>query len=142
MVVQPFPSDTWIWYAVAYAVSQLRTTWLMVAVAPRSTWSHWGSLKALDQRVPVLPSTALEAGVPEFSVDEAVAGLPWERRVAAWAWRAGVTSVTVSARAMAHRARSARGRRRGGDSDLMVLLEGSGDDRLWRGRGDLRAVGA
>jgi len=37
---------------------------------------HCGSLYALDQRVPVLPSTAAEAGVPEFSVDEAEAGLP------------------------------------------------------------------
>ena len=43
---------------LAYAASQFSTTWLMVAVAPRSTWSHCGSLKALDQRVPVLPSTA------------------------------------------------------------------------------------
>ncbi len=50
----------------------------MVAVAPRSTWSHCGSLNALDQRVPVLPSTAAEAGVPAFSVEDAVAGLPCE----------------------------------------------------------------
>jgi heme exporter protein A len=42
---------------------------------PRSTWSHWGSLKALDHRVPRLPSTASAAGVPLFSVEEAVAGL-------------------------------------------------------------------
>ena len=46
-------------------------------MAPRSTWIHCGSLNALDQRVPVLPSTAAEAGVPAFSVDEAVAALPW-----------------------------------------------------------------
>src|ERR1700750_2623929 len=42
---------------------------------PRWTPSHWGSEKAEDQRVPVLPSTAAEAGVPAFSVEEAVAGL-------------------------------------------------------------------
>jgi hypothetical protein len=34
----------------------------MDALAPRSTWSHCGSLKALDQRVVVLPSTAADAG--------------------------------------------------------------------------------
>src|ERR1700750_453222 len=42
---------------------------------PRSTSSHWGAEKAEDQRVPVLPSTAAEAGVPAFSVEEAVAVL-------------------------------------------------------------------
>jgi hypothetical protein len=47
-----------------------------VTLPPRSTCSHCGSLNALDQRVPVLPSTAAEAGVPAFSVDEAVAGRP------------------------------------------------------------------
>ena len=36
--------------------------------------------RADDQRVPVLPSTAAEAGVPAFSVEEAVAGLPCESR--------------------------------------------------------------
>src|SRR5882672_3785102 len=84
MLVQVAASlDTWIWKAVAYAVSHCRTTWLTVAVAPRSTCSHCGSLAALDQRVPVLPSTAEEAGVPTFSVDDAVAGLFWESRVVA-----------------------------------------------------------
>jgi hypothetical protein len=59
----------------------------MLAVAPRSTWIHWGSVNALDQRVPVLPSTAAEAGVPAFSVEEAVAGRPCDSRVlAACAW--------------------------------------------------------
>src|SRR5258705_5170106 len=48
----------------------------MEALAPRSTSSHCGSEKALDQRVPVLPSTALEAGKPAFSVEDAVAVLP------------------------------------------------------------------
>src|SRR5689334_6231882 len=43
---------------------------------PRSTSSHWGSEKAEDQRVPVLPSTAAEAGKLALSVEEAVAVLP------------------------------------------------------------------
>src|SRR6516164_751539 len=46
----------------------------MLCVLPRSTSSHCGSEKALDQRVPVFPSTAFDAGKPEFSSDEAVAG--------------------------------------------------------------------
>src|SRR5580700_1068844 len=47
----------------------------MAWLEPRSTSSHWGSEKALDQRVPVLPSTASAAGVPAFSVEDAVAVL-------------------------------------------------------------------
>ena len=39
---------------------------------PRSTSSHCGSENADDQRVPVLPSVASAAGVPAFSVEEAV----------------------------------------------------------------------
>ncbi len=66
--------EVWTWYALAYAASQVRTTEVMVSVAPRSTWSHCGSAAAEDQRVPVLPSTAAEAGVPPFSVEEAVCG--------------------------------------------------------------------
>ena len=59
----------------------------MLAEAPRSTWIHCGSLNALDQRVPVLPSTAADAGKVAFSVEDAVAGRPWDSRVlAAWAW--------------------------------------------------------
>ena len=38
----------------------MSTTRLSVADAPRSTCSHCGSLNALDQRVPVLPSTEAE----------------------------------------------------------------------------------
>jgi hypothetical protein len=76
-------SETWIWYAVAYAASHCRTTWLTTLDDPRSTCSHCGSLNWLDQRVPVLPSTAAEAGVPAFSVDDAVAGLPWDSKVGA-----------------------------------------------------------
>src|SRR5690242_13045870 len=61
------------------------TTWLMEAVAPRSTCSHWSSLAADDHRVPVLPSTAALAGVPAFSMVEDVAVLPWDRLVSALA---------------------------------------------------------
>src|SRR5947208_223031 len=62
------------------------TAWQIDCVLPRSTWSHCGSEKAEDQRVPVLPSVALAAGVPAFSAEDAVVGLPWESRVgAAWA---------------------------------------------------------
>src|SRR5260221_880841 len=81
MVVQVVPSlDVWIWKAVAYAVSQYRTTWLMVCAAPRSASSHWGSLNALDQRVERFPSTAFDAGYPACT-DDAVAGWPWDSRV-------------------------------------------------------------
>ncbi len=76
-------ADVWIWNALPYAASHCRTTWLIDAVAPRSTWSHCGSLKALDQRVPVLPSTALDAGNVAFSSEEAVAVLPCDSSVGA-----------------------------------------------------------
>src|SRR5258705_290613 len=69
-------ADSWTWNAVAQAASHCRTTWVIVGVAPRSTWIHCGSLKALDQRVPALPSTAAPAGKAAFSLDEAVAGRP------------------------------------------------------------------
>src|SRR5580692_106766 len=42
---------------------------------PRSTSSHCGSENAEDHLVPVLPSTALDAGKVAFSSDEAVAVL-------------------------------------------------------------------
>src|SRR5918992_239945 len=93
--------EVWSWKARPYAASQRSTIWLMVAVAPRSTWSHCGSLKALDQRVAVLPSTAADAGVPAFSVDDAVAGRPCESSVAAAAGRATMTSPATSIRASA-----------------------------------------
>src|SRR5262245_4594680 len=64
----------WIWNDRANAASQVSTTWQTVAVAPRSTCSHCGSLNADDHRVPVLPSTAALAGKEAFSVEEAVAG--------------------------------------------------------------------
>ena len=44
-------------------------TWLIVSVDPRSTCSHCGSENALDQRVPVLPSTAAEAGTELVVID-------------------------------------------------------------------------
>src|SRR5258708_30304759 len=69
--------EVWIWNALPYAVSQFSLTWQIVWLDPRSTWSHCGSLKALDQRVPGLPSKAAEAGVPAFSIDDAVAGWVW-----------------------------------------------------------------
>ncbi len=46
----------------------------MLCDEPRSTSSHCGSENALDQRVPVLPSVASAAGVPEFWVEDAVVG--------------------------------------------------------------------
>ncbi len=85
--------ETWSWNALADAVSHCRTTWLTVSVAPRSTWSHCGSLNVLDQRVPGLPSTAADAGVPAPSTDDAVAGLPWDSRVCA----AGVAALAGTA---------------------------------------------
>src|SRR5690349_11888668 len=54
----------------------------MSALAPRSTWIHCGSAKALDHRVPGSPSTALRA-LKAPSVLEAVAGFPCESRVSA-----------------------------------------------------------
>jgi hypothetical protein len=89
----------------------------MVAVAPRSMLSHCGSLNVLDQRVLVFPSTAADAGVDAFSLDEEVAGLPWDSRSAAAA--GGATAVSrvrakpmVVARAIS--AVRARGRVRNG----------------------------
>src|SRR5712691_4179546 len=90
--------ETWIWNAVAEAVSHCKTTWLTVAVDPRSTCSHCGSENTLDQRVPVLPSVAAEAGVPAFSAEDAVVGWPWDSRVAACAWPA-VPTVSITAKA-------------------------------------------
>src|ERR1700746_4027688 len=76
MVVQlVLSADTWTWNDLAYAASQSSPTWQMFCDEPRSTSSHCGSENALDQRVPVLPSTAADAGVPAFSVEEAVAVL-------------------------------------------------------------------
>ncbi|BCB79443.1 hypothetical protein Pflav_058530 [Phytohabitans flavus] len=54
--------ETWMVNAREYAPSQLSTTRVSGTAAPRSTWIHCGSLNALDQRVPVLPSNAAETG--------------------------------------------------------------------------------
>src|ERR1039457_1252622 len=76
MEVQVVPSgEVWIWNALPYAVSQFSVTWQIDWVEPRSTCSHCGSENALDQRVPVFPSVAAAAGVPAFSVEDAVVGL-------------------------------------------------------------------
>jgi hypothetical protein len=75
--------ENWTVKAVAYAASQFSFTLLTAVAAPRSTCSHWAAAKALDQRVPVLPSVAADAGVPSHSTDEAVVGLPWERTTSA-----------------------------------------------------------
>src|SRR5260370_29607002 len=81
MGVQVVPSvETWIWNAVAYAVSHSRVTGQIVWLLPRSTSSHCGSEKALDHRVPAFPSTAAAAGEVAFSVEDAVAG--WSRAAA------------------------------------------------------------
>ncbi len=66
--------EVWIWYALAYAASQLSWTPQTDWTEPRSTWIHCGSLAELDQRVPALPSKAALAGVPAFSAEEAEAG--------------------------------------------------------------------
>src|SRR5580692_4371444 len=52
----------------------------MACVAPRSTSSHCGSLKALDQRVLRFPSTALAAAHGSPWIDDAVTGCPWDSR--------------------------------------------------------------
>ena len=56
--------DTWIWNAEAYAVSQSRLALQIWVWDPRSTSSHCGSLYALSQRVPGLPSVAADARLP------------------------------------------------------------------------------
>src|SRR5258706_7871147 len=105
-------SDTWTWNAVAYAASQVSTTWATVARAPRSTCSHCGSLAALDQRVPALPSTAALAGVPAFSVDDAVAGLPCDSSVVAAPARTVETTTATPAASATAAAMAIRGLRR------------------------------
>jgi len=57
-------AETWTWKARAYAASHWRTTCVIVAVAPRSTWIHSLLVNALPHRVPVSPSTALAATNP------------------------------------------------------------------------------
>src|SRR5689334_17563832 len=52
----------------------------MECTAPRSTWIHCGSLKALDHRVPALPSVAFAGPRLAFSTEDAVVGWPWDSR--------------------------------------------------------------
>src|SRR5262245_40139899 len=107
MVVQVVAvSENWIWNALAYAASHCRTTWVTLAELPRSTWSQCGSLNALDHRVPVLPSTAAAAGVPGFSTEDAVAGLPWDSSMLAAV--ADVAATAAPARSTSTVAISAR----------------------------------
>src|ERR1700743_2497452 len=102
IVVHGVPSgEVWIWNAEPNAASQLSTTWLTDAVAPRSTWIHCGSVNALDQRVPGLPSVAWPAGKVAFSREDAVVGLPWDSRVGA---ACAVGSATTIRYAAAHSA--------------------------------------
>ncbi len=98
-MVQVVPSgEVWIWKALAYAVSQYSTTWVIEAVAPRSTCSHCGSLNALDQRVFRLPSTAFDAGYVALSTDDAVAGWPCDSKVGAAAAVWAVIARTAATR--------------------------------------------
>src|SRR5215468_2592059 len=83
MVLQVAASfDTSTWYAVAYAVSQLSTTLLTLAVPPRSTYIHCGSLYALSHRVVVRPSRAAAGPLAPWDEDaftgrySAMFGLP------------------------------------------------------------------
>lgn len=140
-MVQAVPlSEVWIRNARAYAASQRSTTRLTVTVEPRSTCSHCGSLKVLDQRVPVSPSTAADAGVAAFSVDEEVVGLPWDSRsaVAAAGGAAAVSRVSARPRAVASAisAVMTRGRVRNGTvvsvgrrDELMIYLRNAGRAR-------------
>src|SRR5438552_3830262 len=84
MLVQALPSgEVWIWNDLPYAFSHCSTTWEMVAVVPRSTRSHCGSLHWLPQRVPGLLSNAPAAGDSPSSCEDARAGLLSESRVGA-----------------------------------------------------------
>src|SRR5256885_9325984 len=75
LVVQLLASaETWSWKARPKAVSQFSPIRQTSCELPRSTWMDWGSLNALDHRVPALPSTAFAAGKLAFSVDVALAG--------------------------------------------------------------------
>src|SRR5690348_1938605 len=82
-------------YAAANAASQAIENPLIEALAPRSTWSHCGSLQAEDHRVAREPSTAADAGVPPLSAEDAVASAPRAMFVSAAAW-AGAGEITAS----------------------------------------------
>jgi hypothetical protein len=76
--------------------------------------------------VPVLPSTAAEAGVPAFSTDDAVAGLPCDSSVlAAVAWSVSTTALTTVVTASAAATAAARKRPVMAGSSWMSLRERS-----------------
>ena len=133
----PFAAGaTWIWNDRANAVSQLRVTPQTVVLAPRSTCTHCGSLNALDQRVPGLPSTALPAGKEAFSVEDAVAGRPSAAfavpQTAAPA-RSGVTARYATSRNSTARAVSSGVRRNAsGMAGLLTLPGAAGPGGLAR----------
>jgi hypothetical protein len=116
---------TWIWNDRANAASQLSVTWSIVAVAPRSTCSHCGSENALDHRLPALPSTARPAPVLAFSLDDAVAGRPWESSAPAAAARPGVTARYATSNKSAARAASSGVRRCASDMAGLLTLPGA-----------------
>src|SRR5436305_1265643 len=131
MLVQVVLSvDVWIWNDLPYAVSQFRVTWQMLCELPRSTSTHCGSLAALDQRVPVLPSTAADAGVPAFSMDDATTG--WFCDSSVPAAEAGPERPATSAPAASTTAAAAEMNRRFllrrdlevGTDDMLLSLEG------------------
>src|SRR5258707_2241847 len=72
-------------------------TWQTDWVEPRSTSSHWGSEKALDQRVVRLPSVALEAGQLGPCNDDAVVGWCSARFVVPQVAEAALTALMVDA---------------------------------------------
>src|SRR5277367_2146229 len=72
-------------------------TWQIDWVEPRSTSSHWGSEKALDQRVVRLPSVALEAGQLGPCVDDAVVGWCNARFVVPHVAAAALPALSVAA---------------------------------------------
>src|SRR5580693_6760528 len=120
--VQFVPSgDVWIWNAVAYAASHCSTTWVIEALAPRSTCSHCGSLNALDQRVPVFPSTAFDAGNEAFSSDDAVAGWPCDSRTDAAPARLAGPTASIKAASAATIA-TMKIRRQANDGSATVLV--------------------
>src|SRR5258706_15474301 len=116
--------ETWMLYAAAIAACQAMEKPLIGALAPRSTWSHCGSLQAEDHRVVSEPSMAAEAGVLALSTDDAVASAPSAMFVSAAACAGSgedtasrpATSASAAAMAGARRfGRVPRGGGRGGE---------------------------
>jgi hypothetical protein len=117
-------SETWTSNARPYAASQVRATRQTCWDDPRSTCSHCGSLNALDQRVPALPSTAADADVPAFSAEDATAGrFSAALSVPQSAACAAVTGVRASAKPNSDVAMASARRGRVG-RELMFLPDG------------------